>query len=256
MKQLLYILISIITLCAFVCCSDKDELEVPGGTTDNKWENHIPLNKNDSIAISVLFKNLEIEDTWALENSIDVYDYHNWDSTNFTFYMKILTKHDEVNNEMRIYGISVYPTCVIPFHFQIPKEISLMDSLTLFSIVGQNANADVQIPKEIFDCPLEYFEISGKIFSGSIPTEIKKVSSTLKELRIYYTYISGFPEELAGLQNLTKPALFTNNNIAGKVPLFFRELPYGAILDDNNYSEMDWRYFTEDIGVVPYIRNN
>lgn len=248
MKHLIYILICAITLWALACCSN-DEPDFP---VDNKWENHTPLNKNDSIAITALLKNLKAEESWELPESIDIHDYRNWKTFSKVNFHTI---KDEINNEIRVTGIFIPNYCRLPLYFQLPKEISMMDSLKMFSIISY-IGPICQIQKEIFDCPLEYLELSGATFWGSIPPEIKKLSGTLKELRIYDTQITEIPEEIATLQNLTIPARLTSNKLSGKVPLFFRELPYGANLDDNNFTEMDWRFFTEDIGVVPSLREN
>ena len=205
------------------------------------------LNEQDREAIEAYYHAMKCAE-WAPPYHWDLNDMDTWGSIEVAL--------DKENNEWRVVGIRVMDVSMIPDGYSIPPELGKLSCLQTFTICGDE-RAKGGIPKELFDCPLRYLYITGKGFIGTIPHEIGRVKETLVSLDIVGTSISGeIPEEIAELQKLGRAACLHYNEFTGKVPLFLRDCPWGAYLQANKFTEMDWRFFTEDIGRIPNVRDN
>lgn len=237
MKKLFYLLL----LGLLVGCSNDDEPVVPSGPA------RPPINKQDSLAIVAYYHAMKCAE-WKEPFHWDITDYETWGT--------IVGTLDKEKNEYRVTEIYVSDPSYLPAGYSLPPELGTLSCLKSVIIWGDERAAG-EIPKEIFNCPLRYLCIIGKGFSGTIPKEIGKVSETLEWLEISNTSIGGeIPDEIGSLHKLDAQLLLVDNNFSGKVPLCFRDLKVVTNLLSNNFTEMDWRYFTEDIGYVPHLPNN
>lgn len=218
---------------------EKDSLPTPTGPAQPTF------NRQDSLVAVACYESFKIGGSTA---------YH-WDLEDCDTWGGLTVALDTAKNEYRIVQI-IIDASHLPDGYRIPSELGKLPYLRYLAIYGDD-RASGGIPKEIFDCPLEVLGIFGKGFGGTIPKEIGKVGNTLQWLTIQQTSIGGeIPEEMAALQNLQGPPILVGNRFAGKVPLCLRELPHAANLSYNEFTEMEWRYYTEDIGYVPILRNN
>lgn len=237
MKKLFYLLL----LGLLVGCSNDDEPVVPSGPA------RPPINKQDSLAIVAYYHAMKCAE-WKEPFHWDITDYETWGT--------IVGTLDKEKNEYRVTEIYVSDPSYLPAGYSLPPELGTLSYLESVIIFGDE-RAVGGIPKEVFNCPLRYLCIIGKGFSGTIPKEIGKVSETLEWLEISNTSIGGeIPDEIGSLHKLDAQLLLVDNNFSGKVPLCFRDLKVVTNLLSNNFTEMDWRYFTEDIGYVPHLPNN
>lgn len=227
-------------LGVFVGCSNDDS-PIPSGPP------RPIMNVQDSLAIVAYYHSMKCAE-WKEPYCWDLTDIHTWGSIEIAL--------DAEKNEYRVTGIWVGDPVYLPYGYQIPPELGNLPYLESVVIFGDE-RASGGIPKELFNCPLKTLYILGKGFTGTIPKEIGKVGNTLEWLKISGTSIGGtIPDEIAELQHLQGPALLYSNRFSGKVPLCLRYLPNSANLSFNEYTEMDWRYFTEDIGWVPELLEN
>lgn len=243
MKKILTLLSACLLVCA---CNNNDE---PAGPAE-------PLmNKQDSLAIVAFYHSMKCAE-WKGGFHWDLKDTDTWGG--------LTVEYDAEKNEYRVVRIEV-PEAedYLPDGYSLPAELGNLTKLRDLIVWGDSRMIG-EIPKEIFNCPLECLYISAKGdneeqkgLSGSIPKEIGKVAGTLKWLQIANTNIGGeIPEEIGLLQGLRTTLYLQDNEFTGKVPLVFRELPVGIYLAYNDFTEMDWRYFTEDIGNVPILDEN
>ena len=242
-------ILTLLSACLlFFACNNNDE---PAGPAE-------PLmNKQDSLAIVAFYHSMKCAE-WKGGFHWDLKDTDTWGG--------LTVEYDAEKNEYRVVKIEV-PVAeeYLPEGYSLPAELGDLTALRELYVWGDHRMAG-GIPPEIFNCPLEVLWLVGRYgksdpypkgFNGTIPKEIGKVGKTLKWLCISNTNIGGdIPEEITALQNLEGYADLSSNEFTGKVPLCLRELPHGAYLGFNNYTEMDWRYFTEDIGVIPEMWMN
>lgn len=209
------------------------------------------MNKQDSLAIVAYYHSMKCAE-WTG-------GFH-WDLKDYTTWAGVYCLLDEAKNEYRVKGIETPRAAShIPAGYSLPPELGNLTELEILKVWGDE-RAVGGIPPEIFNCPLQRLSILGNAhggFGGTIPKEIGKVANTLEYLQISGTSIGGeIPEEVGTLSKLESRANFIGNNFTGKVPLFLRNLPHGATLFRNGFTEMDWRYFTEDVGIIPDVMYN
>lgn len=205
------------------------------------------LNEQDRQAIEAYYHAMKCAE-WAPP-------YH-WDLNDMDTWGTISVALDKEANELRVVAIIVPNVRMVPDGYSIPPELGKLSCLQLFALRGDE-RAKGEIPKELFDCPLRKIEITGKGFTGTIPHEISKVKETLNFFKIADTSISGdIPEEITELKNLHCQPVLYDNEFTGKVPLFLRDCFFSVNLRGNKFTEMDWRFFTEDIGRIPIVRDN
>ena len=245
MKRLLYLF----SVCLLLVACSKDD--VPGDEGSARPR----MNVQDSLAIVAFYHSMKCGE-WKEPYHWDLKDYTTWGGITVTF--------DPEMNELRVTEIQTpFAEDYLPDGYSLPAELGNLSWLRYLVVFG-DSRAQGGIPPEIFNCPLEYLHIEGKAngeirkgFYGTIPKEIGKVAETLKWLIIQNTNIGGeIPEEIGALHKLSGGSNLSANEFRGKVPLCFRELPTGIWLTDNYFTEMDWRYFTEDIGYVPELGGN
>lgn len=236
-------------LLLFLACRDDSD----GGSLDTKESKRPTMNVQDSLAIVAFYHSMKCAE-WK--------EPYHWDLTDYTTWGGIMVELDKATNEYRVTDIKILETDKhLPVGYSLPAELGNLTRLRSLILLG-NSNATGCIPPEIFNCPLEILDIMGGDkrcggFTGTIPQEVGNVANTLKYLCISNTSIGGdLPKELGTLSKLEHRAELAGNNFSGKVPLFLRNLPYGARLAWNQFTEMDWRYFTEDIGFVPDLSYN
>ena len=213
------------------------------------------MNVQDSLAIVAFYHAMKCGE-WKAPFHWDLTDYETWGG--------ITAVRDAEKNEYRITEIEV-PDAeeYLPDGYYLPSELGDLTRLRSLTVWGDGRMTG-EIPKELFDCPLENLYIVAKAnyqtrkgLYGSIPKEIGNVAGTLKWLKISGTNIGGeIPEEIGKLQKLRTTVYLYDNEFTGKVPLVFRELPVTVDLYGNDYTEMEWQYFTEDIGFIPFLNDN
>lgn len=248
MRFLLYLL----TACFLLTACDKEDAPV---NIDNEPARP-RMNIQDSLAIVAFYHSMKCAE-WK--------EPFHWDLTDYTTWGGITAALDPETNEYRVTEIETPfdSKYYLPAGYSLPAELGNLTCLR-YLIVWGDSRAQGGIPPEIFNCPLEYLHIEGRAngeknkgFYGTIPKEIGKAGDTMKWMFIVNTNIGGeIPDEIASLQHLRAPLYLYGNEFTGKVPLYFREVPTGTWLSDNYFTEMDWRYFTEDIGYVPELDNN
>ena len=235
-------------LCILLTGCEKDT-EWPSGPARPR------MNVQDSLVMVAFYHSMKCAE-WKPGFHWDLKDYTTWGGVEAAL--------DEINNEYRIIKITVpNASTYLPDGYQLPKELGNLKYLNTLIVYGDE-RAKGGIPPELFNCPLETLIIQGgnsfsgpKGFTGSIPKEIGKVANTLKHLHIIATNIGGeIPEEVGMLKALTSSPFLHANHFTGKVPLCFRYLSYNSNLSRNYFTEMDWRYFTEDVGYVPVLEQN
>ena len=222
------------------CSSDEEVPEI------SKEPARPTMNVQDSLVMVAYYHSMKCAE-WK--------EPYHWDITDYTTWGDVTAALDTEKNEYRIVKIRVSDPSYLPAGYALPPELGNLPYLTWLEVTGDE-RATGGIPKEIFNCPLELLYITGKGFGGEIPKEIGKVADTMKWLYITGTSSNKIPEELKLLQNLGMRAHLGGNEFTGTPPLFLRELPYGANLWYNYYTEMDWRFFTEEKGVVPEFDYN
>lgn len=228
------------------CSNDAD-------TPPRDWTNHVPVNKDDSLAVTSIYKALNYQD-WRYEGTdsvikatttVDLEDYNTWG----------LFKLEQGINEVVVSGIDIdsekLPDGFFPDGFSFPLEFRLLQNLkyvhiNLSSEEDTEYSQYVDLPS-IFDNPVETLEISGDRFGGTIPPAIGKLGKTLRNLKITHTNYSHIPEEMENLTLLNDEADLTFNRFSGKVPYFPPGHPLRyCILSCNQYTEMNWEYFRDD----------
>ena len=222
------------------CSSDEEVPKVPKGPT------RPTMNVEDSLVMVAYYHSMKCAE-WK--------EPYHWDITDYTTWGDVTAALDTAKNEYRIVKIRVSDPSYLPAGYSLPPELGNLPYLTWLEISGDE-RATGGIPKEIFNCPLELLYITGRGFGGEIPKEIGKVADTMKWLYIIGTSFYKLPEEIGLLCNLENPAWLYNNKFKGTPPLSVRDLPQGAQLEDNYFTEMEWRFFTDDIGWVPPLKRN
>lgn len=235
------------------CSNDSDP-------SPRDWTGHVPVNKEDSIAVAYIYKALDYQ-SWRYEGTdsvkkamttVDLEDYDTW---------KIF-RLEERRGEVVVSGIDIdsekLPEGFFPDGFVFPVEFRLLQHLRYVSI-NLAAETDVKYScyvdfPSVFDNPIETLEISGKRFGGMIPRAIGKLGRTLRNLKISHTDYETIPEEMADLRILRDQADLSFNMFYGKVPYFPPGHPLRySILSWNQYTEMNWDYFRDDAMRGGYI---
>lgn len=228
------------------CSNDADP-------SPRDWTNHVPVNKDDSLAVAYIYKALDYQ-KWRYEGTdsvvkamimVDLEDYDTWR----------MFKLEERSGEMIVSGLDIdsenLPEGFIPDGFAFPLEFRLLQNLrevriNLSAEEGKEYTRYVALPS-IFDNPIETLEISGERFGIAIPREIGKLGGTLRNLKITHTNYSIIPDEMENLTLLNDEADLTFNQFSGKVPYFPPGHPLRyCILSWNQYTEMNWEYFRDD----------
>lgn len=246
-KRLFFAGLALLTTSFFVSCSNDDE----------DWQPSTPprptMNVEDSLAIVAYYHSMKCAE-WKGEFHWDLTDYETWGGIQGTL--------DPEKNEYRITRIETpWAPLFLPDGYSLPPELGNLTRLEELVVWGDN-RAEGGIPPEIFNCPLRLLYVvdvnqNHGGFSGTLSSDIGKLANTLQQLTISGTSIGGeIPEEVGSLQNLVVRAMLDGNNFTGKVPLSLRDLPYGAFVENNYLTELDWRFYTEDIGIIPSMRFN
>lgn len=229
-----------------VSCSDDSDDRPAGASRPT-------MNKQDSLAMVAFYHSMKCAE-WTGGFRWNLNDISTWGGVTFTL--------DEVKNEWRVSKIETpYASLYIPASYSLPPELGNLTKLEELRVWG-DSKAVGGIPPEIFNCPLKVLIIGDCNsphggFNGTLPKEIGKVAGTLENLMIVNTSIGGdIPEEVGTLSKLKYAATLRGNNFTGKVPIFLRDLPHGATVRNNYFTEMDWRYYTEDIGEIPDVTRN
>lgn len=140
---------------------------------------------------------------------------------------------------------------------RLPETLGNLKRMQTFCINGA-PGLEGGIPESLYDCPLEQFlfqNIPGLV--GPLSPSIGKLAETIKVIIVSGCpwFVSEIPAEL-GLCNKAQYILLAWNGFYGKVPIELRNLTTSPMLWHNVLSEVDWRFFTEDVGIVPDMKNN
>lgn len=153
----------------------------------------------------------------------------------------------------------------------IPAIIGKLSHLRSLEWYGFEYEDNFTLPEAIFDCPLETLKIDlGQHFLdlkdlrpyglvGKLPSEIRKVKSTLRYLWIMHTNLSELCDELGELTNL-EVCMLKNNRLTGKVPDYFGDMKGEIDVSYNLYTEYNWYQLLEGKNIptafMNYIHND
>lgn len=242
MKKFLVCLISFLLIILSACHDDPEPVPVEQGP--------FTLNKGDSLALVAM-----------KACGFDIGSYFSMDEDNFYYIPCVFLEPDSVARELRVVGI--YSTSSYLLR-GFPKEMANLTKLRKVDIDIKNT-IDVRLFKntEIFSCPLNYLRILGReqkppierTVRENLPDEISNVISNLDFLCIAGTSIGGpLPKSFDSIKPGCRLDL-SGNCFTGKIPLSLRNCGF-VYLHLNLFTEIDWRFYTEDIGCVPWMRAN
>lgn len=247
MKKLLAFFAILIAGTAFFACSDDSE-PVPAFGVD----------KGDSIAVADLITTFSFDENLGLKPD----DIDTWKGVSFEF--------DAVEKKFRVVKIS------LEYGSQknglpIPATIANLTHLRELKLLIKDCNKPI-LNNSLFDLPLESLWIVGWYLESwdvnfepdkengvlyksmeELSKDIGKLKPTLKYLRLGLRLGGEIPEEIA---ELDAEIDLSGNSFTGKIPLFVRNCKYPINLRACQFTEMDWRLYTDKIGEVPILVNN
>lgn len=211
----------------------------------------MPLNREDSLVMVNMYKSMGCE-SWT-KHKINLKKRNKWPGC--------YLKYDEANKEFRVEYIDFsfrydFPEFNKP-QFDIPEYISKLSKLNAVDISGTE---DIKIGnisaltncQELKNMVILYGNISEEELNEKFP----KLSNTLTKLDLRFSELSGSLEWTGKLKNLSHLNL-SNNNYEGTVPDVFKYKDCLVFLEKNNFSTMDWSYFTDaKVKYIPYLTYN
>lgn len=211
----------------------------------------MPLNQEDSLAMVKIYKEMGCE-SWSDKNKIDLKSRDKWPGCKL--------EYNEESQEFRVIGIYFCLQAYFPEYkepvYNISNEISKLTALESVCFFSDGSVKTANI-SALANCPilkrldLLYGEVTEKDLE-----ELPKLSGTLTELTMVKSGLSGsldWTQEFANLELLN----LSSNNYEGKVPGIFKYSNCGVELSGNNFTEMDWSYFTdENVKNIPFLREN
>ncbi|MDE6336976.1 MAG: hypothetical protein K2J63_00240 [Muribaculaceae bacterium] len=232
MRNLMYVFLFLLGgLLLPSCDSTEEPVFKPDSPTLNPQDSAIVMEIHSSLRMS---DERESSKIWVLRHP-DL-----WKGVTF--------EYDPQTNVRYVTGLALnVPT----IGDSIPSSISGLRHLKSFKMVGQcKSHNGLLVPPQIFDCPLEIFEISdreswtGEKVNEKLPKEIINVVGTLKSLTVAHSGLTELPDGFEQFAALEKCDL-SNNHLSGKVPDYFGEFVNPAVLTSNGYREFNWDLFLQ-----------
>lgn len=239
------VLLTLLMMLATSCGSDE---------VKNPITYDMPLNRADSIAMVDIYKALgyrkqphsridfKNKETWKKECRFGV------DRERHEYYIESITLAFES-------GRYVY----FDFkkkRFDLPDAVGNMSRLKQLQLYG-SIGVTIGNITAAFNCPLEWlYATYADISETDLEREMPRLSDTLKELGIGKSNLSGSQEWTKALHRL-QSLILSENKYEGKVPDIYKLGPINVSLYGNNYTEMDWSYFTDpNAKTVPNLESN
>lgn len=241
MKKFLVCLISFLLIILSACHDDPEPVPVEQGP--------FTLNEGDSLALVAM-----------MDCGFDIGSYSSMDKIKFYYNHCVFVEPDSVARELRVVGIYSKSSYLLR---GFPKEMANLTKLRKVDIDVNTIDVRLFRNTEIFSCPLNFLRILAqeqkspieRTVRENLPDEISNVISNLDYLFIVGTSIGGpLPKAFDSL----KPGCILDlswNCFTGKIPLSARNCSYVSF-QSNLFTEMDWRFYTEDVGCVPRMRSN
>lgn len=230
-------LVSALLLFLMVSCDEKDH-EMPPPT----------VCPTDSLALVDFYQSMK-GDQWHPDVQWNLADPLTWGNVKFAYDENGLKVATEIwiNENYCAEGSKLSETIG-----QL-KHLQMLNIESASHLVGK-------IPESFYDCPIKYFMIKyAPKLEGPLSANIGKLKNTLRYLLITNCsrFESTIPPELGECINLYYVCLGWNS-FYGKVPIELRNLKIAPMLFYNRLTEVDWRYFTEDIGcpLPPDMKGN
>lgn len=243
MKKFLVCLISFLLIILSACHDDPEPVPVEQGP--------FTLNEGDSLALVAMMD---------CGFGLGSYSYQN-DKVNFYYNSRVFVEPDSDARELRV--VEIYSMSK-SLSKGFPKEMGNLTRLKHVDVYVINS-IDVKLfdNKEIFSCPLEFIRIMANEQKSPIerkvrehlPDEISNIMPNLDYLHIEATDIGGPLPKAIDLMKPGSILCLSWNLFTGKIPLSVRNCSY-VYLQSNLFTEMDWRFYTEDVGCVPRMRMN
>lgn len=222
----------LLIIFSLISCDGKDE---------NYSQSNLPtINIVDSLVMVDFYNNMKGEE-WL--DSWDLHDPTTWHNIKFIY--------DETTKLKYVYGIYINRFyCIEGSRF--PETLGNLKYLAEFCIM-EGPGIVGKIPESLYDCPLVYLYIQySPTIEGPLSRNVGKLGATLEQLAITNcpSFLSEIPAEL-GQCSKARYICLGWSGFYGKIPIELNQLIIHPMLIHNHLTEIDWRFFTEDIGYVP-----
>ena len=185
--------------------------------------------------------------------------YNHWKLTQPTTWRGVDLEYNEEKKWYQVVGIHLSKSSVRIDGMRLPESLGNLKYLRVFDM-NYVSGLGGDLPASLFDCPLEELTLICTELTNVLTSDIGKLKNTLRRLTICnYTSETEIPAELYSCDKLEYIRI-CNHRFGGKVPFEFSKFTHlheGQLdLSDNDFTEMDWRYFTEDVPAVPILQFN
>lgn len=235
------------TICTFIlimlsvsfiisCSNDKEE-SIPSSPPS--------INIADSLAIVDYYHSMKGGE-WL----------DSWDLRDPTTWNNVKMAYDESTGLKYVYGIHINRYYCVEGS-RLPETIGNFKHLSEL-VIMEGPGIVGKIPESLYDCPLVYLYIQhSPTIEGPLSSGIGKLGTTLQHLCITDcpSFISELPAEL-GKCNKARYICLGWSGFYGKIPIELNQLIIHPMLSHNHFTEIDWRFFTEDIGYIPHASYN
>lgn len=178
-----------------------------------------------------------------------------WDLKNPDTWKNIAWTTDEETGLRKVAGLEITASNCPPGSC-LPESLGQLDRLESL-VVHDEDQLTGRIPESLYDCPLVRLRIVGTSLYGELSPRIARLAPTLRELSIDLNReIAGeIPPELGQCTRLEQLSL-VRNGFTGKLPFELSNLGIPFNVSYNYLTAIDWRYFTEYDGPLPWLYQN
>ncbi|MDE5628827.1 MAG: hypothetical protein K2I69_04630 [Muribaculaceae bacterium] len=205
----------------------------------------------DSIAVADLITAFSLDETAGLKaNDIDT-----WKGVSLQFF--------PIEKKFRVVGIE-FNNASQKKGLAIPATVANLTHMQSFILKVTDCTKPV-LDNAIFTLPLEKLVVCGTYAKtgganelpyksmGDVPADLMKLKSTVKDLQLSLRLGGDIPAELADWNaNIN----LSDNAFTGMVPLFVRDFKNPLDLSGCQFTDMDWRIYTEEKGNIPNLTYN
>lgn len=227
----------LLNVCVLTGCeNEKDEIVSPPMPT---------LNVADSLALIDFYTTMKGAE-WA----------DPWDLSDPTTWHNVKYEYDETTKLKYVNGIWINRFYCVEGS-RLPETLGNLKRMQTFCI-EEAPGLEGTIPESLFDCPLRHFYFQNiPRLEGPLSPSIGKLGDTVEQISMLNcpNFYSEIPPEF-GQCDKARYIILGGCGFYGKVPIELRNLTVSPMLWNNHLSEVDWRFFTEDIGIVPDMANN